>query len=63
MILLLRSISMHRKRTAADAIAEKIGEVMRERAAGVVSEELPDDIKKLLQRLRQAGPKVVKLIQ
>ena len=48
---------MLRKRTAADAIAEKIGELMRERAAGIVSEELPDDIKKLLERLRQAGPK------
>ena len=48
---------MLRKRTAADAITEKIGELMRERAAGIVSEELPDDIRKLLERLRQAGPK------
>jgi hypothetical protein len=48
---------MPRKREAADAIAKKIGEVMREKTTGVVAEELPDDIKKLLDRLRQSTPR------
>ena len=45
------------KREAADAIVKKIGEVMREGAADVVAEELPADIKVLLDRLRQSTPK------
>jgi hypothetical protein len=36
----MRSIGMACKREHADAIAKKIGQVMRERAADVVAEEL-----------------------
>jgi hypothetical protein len=50
-------IGMPPKREAADAIVKKIGEVMREGAADVVAEELPPDIKALLDRLRQSTPK------
>jgi hypothetical protein len=57
MITWLRSITMPRKREAADAVAKKIGEVMREKTTDVVAEELPDDVKKLLDRLRQSTPR------
>jgi hypothetical protein len=53
----VRYLGMPRNREAADAIVKKIGEVMRERTADVVAEDLPEEIKKLLERLRQSTPK------
>lgn len=53
----MRSRCMPRKPEAADAITKKIGEVMRERTSDVLSEELPEDMKRLLDRLRQDAAK------
>jgi hypothetical protein len=53
----VRSWCMPRKPEAADAITKKIGEVMRERTSDVLSEELPEDMKRLLDRLRQDAAK------
>jgi GTPase Era involved in 16S rRNA processing len=41
---------------AADVIRKKLGEVLREKTIDTVNEELPDDIKKLLERM-QPNPK------
>jgi hypothetical protein len=39
------------RKTETDSLAKKIGEVLREGTASIVAEELPDDIKKLLERM------------
>ena len=56
MIRAERSIRMTRKRTVADAAVKKIGQVMRDVATDIVAEELPENIVKLLDRLRQSTP-------
>ena len=40
----------------ADAAVKKIGQVMRDMATDIVAEELPENIVKLLDRLRQSTP-------
>ena len=39
------------------AVIKKLGATLRDRTADIVSEELPNDIKKLLERLRDEMPK------
>ena len=56
MIRAERSIRMTRERTVADAAVKKIGQVMRDMATDIVAEELPENIVKLLDRLRQSTP-------
>jgi hypothetical protein len=56
MIRAERSIRMTRKRTVADAAVKKNGQVMRDMATDIVAEELPENIVKLLDRLRQSTP-------
>jgi hypothetical protein len=51
-----RKLGMPRK-TESDALAKKVGEILRECTASIVAEELPDDIKKLLERMRKDGSK------
>jgi hypothetical protein len=50
---------MPRKPSAetSPAIIKKLGATMRERTADIVGEELPDNIKKLLERMRTEVPK------
>ena len=45
------------RKTEPDALVKKIGEVVREGTASIVAEELPGDIKKLLERMRKEGSK------
>ena len=45
------------RKTESDALAKKVGEILRECTASIVAEELPDDIKKLLERMRKDGSK------
>jgi hypothetical protein len=56
MIRAERSVRMTRKCMVADAAVKKIGQVMREMATDIVAEELPENIVKLLDRLRQNTP-------
>ena len=51
-----RKLGMPRK-TETAALAKKIGKVLREGTASTVAEELPDDIKKLLERMRKDDSK------
>jgi hypothetical protein len=39
------------------AIIKKLGATMRDRTTDIVSEELPDDIRKLLERMRDDASK------
>ena len=45
------------RKTETDALAKKIGEVLREGTASTVAEEFPDNIKKLLERMRKDDSK------
>ena len=56
MIRAERSIRMNRKRMVADAAVAKIDQAMREMATDIIAEELPENIVKLLDRLRQSTP-------
>ena len=53
MLIVLR---MNRKRMVADAAVAKVGQVMRDMATDIVAEELPENIVKQLDRLRQNTP-------
>jgi hypothetical protein len=45
------------RKTELDALAKKVREILRECTAPIVAEELPDNIKKLLERMRKDGSK------
>ena len=45
------------RKPETDALAKKIGEVVREATASTVAEEFPDNIKKLLERMRKDSSK------